>query len=345
MNKIIKYKQRLPYVILFLLIVSCSTNKKDDTAKKTVSVKTVEIGSVAKITSRDYVGVVEEEAAVSLSFLVSGNVMQVYAAEGTKVSKGALLAQLSTENLQSSYDAAQATLRQAEDAMQRMQMLYDNESLPEIKYIEAKTKLEQAKSFAKIAEKNLADSKLYAPFDGIIGKQMIAAGENVIIGKPVMTLLKINTVKIKFSTPENEISSIDKQGEATIIVAALGGKQFKGFVTEKNIVANDISHTYNAKIKLDNASGELIPGMVCKVLLTKNFNSEIFVLPSNAVQISHDGRRFVWIAKNGLASAATVTTGELTDLGVIIESGLTAGDKVIVEGYQKISEGMMVDEI
>jgi RND family efflux transporter MFP subunit len=332
-------------VILFLHVTSCSENKKNSVNKKEIPVKTVEIMSTTQTTSRNYVGVIEEESASALSFSISGNVMNVYVSEGQKVSKGMLLAQVSTENLQSSYDAAQATLKQAEDAMTRMQMLYDSQSLPEIKYIEAKTKLEQAKSAARIVEKNISDSKLYAPFDGIIGNRLIDIGENVIPGKPVMTVLKINPVKIKFSVSENEISNIDKHGEATVTVAALGDRQIKGFVTEKNITAGSITHTYDAKIKLENSSGELIPGMVCRVQLNDNHKNGIFVLPANSVLVSHDGQRFVWLVKNGCAAAAHVIIGELTDSGVIIESGLNAGDKVIVEGYQKVSEGMKVIEI
>ncbi|MDR2125318.1 MAG: efflux RND transporter periplasmic adaptor subunit [Prevotellaceae bacterium] len=340
-----KRSQIFTSLMLFSLIIACSENKKSDAYTKTIPVKTVTINSATTQTSRNYAGVVEEESASALSFSISGNVLKVYVAEGQKVSKGTLLAQVSTETLQSACDAAQATLKQAEDAMRRMQTLYDNQSLPEIKYIEAQTKLEQAKSTAHIAEKNIADSKLYAPFDGIIGKRLIDIGENVIPGKPVFTLLKITSVKIKFSVSENEISNIDRYGEATVRVAALGDKEFKGFVTEKNIVANNITHTYDAKIKLGNSSGELIPGMVCRVMLNKNHDSGIFVLPNNSVLVSHDGHHFVWLVKNGCATAAAVTVGELTDFGVIVESGINAGDKVIVEGYQKVSEGMKVTEI
>ncbi|MDR3286167.1 MAG: efflux RND transporter periplasmic adaptor subunit [Prevotellaceae bacterium] len=342
----IKNTGLLLYGVLFLLGFACSCNdKKDETNKKIVSVKTVEMGAVSKFVSRDYVGVVEEESAAALSFAVSGNVAQVYVSEGQKVSKGLLLAQVSTENLQSSYDVAQASLKQAEDAMTRMQMLYDNQSLPEIKYIEVKTKLEQAKSLERIAAKNLADSKLYAPFDGIIGKRIIDIGENAIPGKPVFTLLKINTVKIKFSVPENEIAEIDKQGEADIFVAAVGNKQFSGAVNEKNIVANDIAHTYDAKIKLENRSGVLIPGMVCRVTINKENNSAVFILPNNTVQPTSNGKYFVWLVKDGKATSANVSIGDLTDTGIIITGGLQNGDKVIVEGYHKVSEGMKVQEL
>ncbi|MDR1347314.1 MAG: efflux RND transporter periplasmic adaptor subunit [Prevotellaceae bacterium] len=332
-------------VILFLLVISCSENKKNSINKKEISVKTIEIIPAAQVTLRNYVGVVEEESASALSFSISGNVMNVYVSEGQKVNRGMLLAQVSAENLQSSYDAAQATLKQAEDAMMRMQMLYDSQSLPEIKYIEAKTKLEQAKSAVRIIGQNISDSKLYAPFDGIIGKRLIDIGENVIPGKAVLTILKINSVKIKFSVSENEISNIDRHGEATVIVAALDDRQIKGLVTEKNITANSITHTYDAKIKIKNGSGELIPGMVCCVQLNDSRNNEIFALPSNSILVSHDGRRFVWLVKNGCATARQVSIGALTDSGVIIESGLNAGDKVIVEGYHKVSEGMKVIEI
>lgn len=80
-----------------------------------------------------------------------------------------------------------------------MKTLYENKSLPEIKWVEVQSKLQQAQSMESIARKNLEDASLYAPFDGVIGKRNVEAGENVQPGKPVFTLLDVGTVNIKIA--------------------------------------------------------------------------------------------------------------------------------------------------
>ena len=75
-------------------------------------------------------------------------------------------------------NASAASLRQAEDAYARMRTLHENKSLPDMKWVEVESKLEQARSMERISRKNLEDRNLYAPFGGVIGKRMVEAGEN-----------------------------------------------------------------------------------------------------------------------------------------------------------------------
>ena len=240
--------------------------------------------------------------------------------EGQKVREGQLLAVLDKATLENAYNASAASLRQAEDAYARMRTLHENKSLPDMKWVEVESKLEQARSMERISRKNLEDRNLYAPFGGVIGKRMVEAGENVQPGQPVFSLLRIETVK----------------------VAALGGHCFEGKVTEKGIVANPISHTYEAKIRLENPSGALLPGMVCDVRLSGEESVPAIALPNNAVLIANDGGRFVWKIVDGEAKATPVRTGDLTEQGLFILEGLNEGDIVVIGGYQKISEGMRV---
>ena len=235
------------------------------------------------------------------------------------------------------------SLEQAEDAMKRLQQLYDNKSLPEIKYVEAQTKLEQARSMEEVARKNLDDSRLSAPFGGVIGQRQVETGENVLPGQTVYTLLKTDVVKIKIPVPENEISNIGSQSRARITVAALDGRTYEGTVQEKGVTANPVSHTYEAKIPLRNADGALMPGMVCRVTMESDSSARAIVLPNRAVQVTGRGERFVWCVRDGRAALVPVTVGALTETGVVVTGGLAGGEQVIVDGYQKVSDGMNVD--
>ena len=157
--------------------------------------------------------------------------------------------------------------------------------------------------------------------------------------------MKIGRVKVKISVPEAEIADVKIGRQATIGVAALKGRTFSGRVVEKGVAADPLSHAYEAKLLVDNPSGELMPGMVTKTELANEESSAAIVLPGHVVQLDERNRTFVWVAENGRASRRVVECGAPTADGVAIRSGLGAGDEVLVEGQQKVSENTVVEVI
>lgn len=330
--------------LITMLLSGCSGKEDKSAHERVIPVKVTDVVVASHTTGKHYVGTVEETYTSSLSFQVPGNIEQVFVKEGQRVAKGQLLASLNRHTLQSSYDATLASFVQAQDAATRMQELYANKSLPEMKWVEVRSKLQQAEAMERIAKKNLEDANLYAPFSGVIGRRMAELGENVVPGSPVLTLLEIGDVNIKIAVPEKEIAALGRQ-QATLSVAALGGETFEGTITEKGITAHPVSHTYEAKIRLENRSGRLLPGMVCDVTVHAADSVPVIILPNNAVQVSHNGERYVWCVRGGKAKAVIVRTGELTANGLMITNGLQEGDQVITEGFQKISEDMKVQAL
>lgn len=331
-------------VAVFLFITGCNGKKEHSEVEKVIPVTVMNIQYVGyDVTQRHYVGLVEESSASSLNFQMMGVVEQVYVAQGQKVSQGQLLARLDKRQIESSYKAAVATLRQAQDAYDRMTVLYKKNSLPDIKYVEVQTSLAQAQSNEYAAKKNLDDCNLYAPHAGVIGSRDIEPGMTASPLQAAFKLIKVDHVKVKVSIPEKEIGAIKEGQKAKIVVTALQDEAFEGAISEKGVVANPLSHTYDVKINLANPGFKLLPGMVCKVFLDrKDGMAEYIVLPNRAVQVNPDGSHFVWIEGDGVAHRRTVTIGDLSINGVNIESGLSVDEKVIIDGYQKISEGMKV---
>lgn len=325
-----------------LIWISCSGKKDENQAIRAVPVKVVKVSESSYMNSRNYVGTVEAVSSSSLSFEVMGNVNKVFVTEGENVQKGKLLATLDKATLQNSYNASLASLKEAQDAYNRMKSLYDNGSLPEMKWVEVQSKLQQAVSMEQISRKGLKDAGLYAPFSGVISSKSIEPGMNVMPGIEVMQLADISTVNIKIAVPEKEISHVNKGQQAEVMVGALGDKLFTGVVSEKGIAANPLAHTYEVKIKLNNTSHELMPGMVCKVGVHSHETEAGIVLPNHTVQLQPDGKKFVWVVKDNAASQRMVNTGDLTAEGVIITAGLQPGDEVIVSGNQKVSEGTKI---
>lgn len=332
--------------LLVVALLSGCAKKKNSESIPVIPVRTI-IADLEKYRNKyEYVGIVEEERSSAMSFTVSGTVKMMYAEEGQRVSKGELLAQLDTANLSNAYNAAKAQLSQAEDAMRRIQKLYDNQSVPEIKYIDIQTQLEKARSVEAIAKKNLSDSRLTAPFSGIIGKKSAESGENVLPGQPIYTLLKIEDVKIKVSVPEKEIADILKNQRTQIEVPALRDVSYEGMIEERGVVADPISHSYTVRVRVHNPASELLPGMVCNVEIDQmpDNSKKYIVLPPKCIQRNGD-EIFVWLAVDGVPVHKNIRTGRMLPAGVEIISGLEGGEEVVIDGYQHINEGVMLKKL
>lgn len=328
------------FLVLSVLLIAGCKGKDKPTETQPVRVKTTVVATSLAGDASTFSGTVEETSGSVLSFTVSGTLRSVNVSTGTRVSKGQLIAVIDDATLRNSYDIAQSTLTQAEDAYQRMKQLHDAGSLPEIQWVEVQSKLSQARSAERIAKKNVDDCRLYAPFSGFIAEKNVETGQNVLPGAPVVKLVKTQQVKVKVAVPENDISKIRIGGGATVCVQALGGKTFTGRIVEKGVEANPITRSYDVKALLDNNGGELLPGMVCDVAFNGNGQTEqAIVVPANIIQIDKDNKTFVWTNKNGKAHKCVVDAGTVTNSGVVVLSGLSAGDELIVEGQQKVSEG------
>lgn len=324
-----------------LLAAGCSSSERPRTVEP-IRVETVVATPSADAGSAVYVGTVEEETSSALSFPVAGTVRAMSAEEGRRVREGELLAELDAASARRTFDAARASLEQARDACDRLGRLYEAKSLPEIKWVEAQTRLQQAEAAFGIAEKNLKDCSLYAPFSGVVGRRRAAVGETALPGVPVLTLLKIGTVKVRFSVPEREIAGLGPETAVRVSVAALGDRTFRAGKVEKGVEADPLAHTYDVRVALDNAGGELLPGMVCRVEAVSSGAAEAIFVPVRAVQQAGDGSRFVWVVRDDTARRAPVTTGRLAGNAVELTGGVAAGDRIVTDGMQKIGEGTKV---
>jgi RND family efflux transporter MFP subunit len=235
-------------------------------------------------------------------------------------------------------------MAQANDALERYGMLHDNGSLPEVQWVEVQSKVAQAKSQLDIAKKNLADCRLVAPVSGIIGKKLVGTGETALPSQAVVTILDVNTVKVKVAVPETEISSITSSTPSQIYVEA-AQKTVIGGKIEKGVQADALTHTYDVRIHVRNADHKLLPGMVASVQFAAGspYVAQQAMLPVMAVQKSSDGSLFVWtIANDSTAHRTKVSIGNTTGNQVTVLGGLDMGQRVVTDGFQKLSEGTKV---
>ena len=325
-----------------LTFCGCTGNNGKKTAEDAaVNVKTMKVTSCSHVIGKNYMGTVEEESGANVSFGVVGNVVRVMVDEGQFVRKGQALAEVDGQNVRSAHEISAATLKQAEDAYRRMKDLYDKGTLPEIKMVEMESTLARAKAAEAISRKSVDEIVLKAPFDGYVASSSVHVGATVVPGVTGFKLVKIDRVKVNLSVPEKEIGKVNNGQTVTFTVSALGDSVFTGKIVNRGVTASAINHSYSVKALVDNRSHQLLPGMVCKVRLENTEGDYTIVVPQQTIQISGQDY-FVWIVKDGKAHRQLVTTGDIINEGVAVESGLTSGDIVIVEGQNKVCEGMRV---
>ena len=170
---------------------------------------------------------------------------------------------------------------------------------------------------------------------------MVQAGETVMPGQPIVTIVDINTVKVNVSVPEKEIGDIHSDTPSTITVDALGKRKFIGGRIAKNVQSDLMTHTYNVSIEVGNPSHEILPGMLCEVIF-HNTRPDVLTVPVTAIMKGAGETLYVWIKKDGVAKRFDVNTGRTHGSRIEIISGINENDSLIVRGMQKLSEGSKV---
>lgn len=323
----------------------CAERQKSDTPRVSspIPVKVVTAESASNVSTMNYVGRVEPSKSAVVSNLHAGVLEEIYAAKGRRLRAGDPVAKVNSESVKSAYDIAKATLKQAEDGYARAQQVYGTGSVTEVKMVEIRTRLEQARAAEKSARQALEDCIVRAPFSGTVGEVYALRGENLAIGAPLVQLIDVESIEIHFNVPEAEYSSISVGDAATVEVPALA-KSVTGTVAVKGVTASQLSHAYDITLKNISSPASMMPGMVCKVRMSAGDGQSI-VIPAAAVMTDMEGR-YVWgVRPDNTVCKTYIGVGGYASKGIIVSEGLQEGDMVIVEGSRKVSTGMKVQPV
>ncbi len=340
--------KRIFYTVIIGAVFYGCQSKQQNTEKPantSIPVTAEEVKQATIETNLRYSGTIEPSQTIPLNFQVSGIVEKVYVEAGDEVKKGELLASVEKANPKSIYDMNLAKYNQAKDAYDRLKTVYEKGSLPEIKWVEMETNLEQARSSLEVSKNNLENCDMRAPEAGVIGKRNIEPGMSAIgLSTAPIELVKIRIVYVKISVPENEIGKIRKGDKAFFSVSALNGKTFEGFVTNISPVADAISRTYEAKISVQNPNLELKPGMVCDVMLSMKSSKEVVVIPYQSVSKDSDGNTYVYLIDKSAnrAKKQIVQTGNYLGNNLEIVAGIAPGQVIVKEGKEKLSDNSII---
>lgn len=331
----------LIYILLLAACVSCSSRRHTKQNVRPMPVEVLTVDSLVVLPVHTYVGETEEKVQMPLALQMGGRIVSIYARQGQRVRHGAVLLRVDTTQAYNALQAAEATLRQAQDAYERVAPIRDKELISDIQWVEVQTKLSQAQSAAALAREQLSQCELQAPCDGVISRMDVHEGQMLLPGQSAMMLMSEGAMQVRFAVPESDIVRLSVGDSAIVCLPAIEHAQTIGFVTEKSLVPNRLSHTYDVLLTFTlNTQTPVVPGMVAKVMMKKNSRSG-FAVPAACVQLTKDGRS-LWVVNDGVACRRAVQIDGHCGDAVLVAAGLKKGEQVVVGGYQKLSEKMAV---
>ena len=328
------------------------SNKKTD--KSSMLVKAMTLGKESDLTKRVYPGHVVANKKVDLAFQVPGQINQLPIVEGQSVHKDSILAALDSRDYQSRFNAAKAKLVKAKQDHERANVLVKKGTIPESVFDEALEKYNVASSDKNQAEKALKDTKLIAPFSGVVAKVYVENFENIHAKELILSLQDISHIDIELSIPEQDIIQLKptrdekihgKQIEGDVTFNGIPNKRFKADVKEYSTQADKISQTY--KITLTMPAPEdinILPGMNANIhVILPDRNQEKgkgFLVPTSAILTGSDGKHYVWLVdqKAMRVKKEIITIENLNENQVYMKGNLKKGDQIITAGVSQLSE-------
>jgi membrane fusion protein (multidrug efflux system) len=324
----------------FLHQQEAATSAPTASAKGASSVTTAKVRKDNYATDIDAVGTVLAFESADIKPNVTEVVTALNFDDGTLVKKGDLLATLSDAEEQAVLSSSKSALAEEEREVVRLQALVKDGAAPQAKLQERQTFAEQAKQKIRETEARLADRRITAPFDGVLGLRRISVGALVSPTTVIVTLDKIDVVKIDFSVPETALPFLKLGTEIHAHAAGAKDKAFTGKLAHLDSRVDSVTRSVAARAEVPNPSHELKPGMLVMVRLSMEPRLSLSI-PERAL-VPVGAKAYVFTTVEGKARRLEVRTGRRKPGYVEIESGLSEGQFVIADGIVGLQEGMAV---
>jgi membrane fusion protein (multidrug efflux system) len=285
-------------------------------------------------------GTARANESVDISSKTSNIVTAVHFRDGERVRQGQLLVQLDDAAARADVAAAQATLTESESQFNRSRELLSTQALSKSSFeqLEATVKANRARLNAATAR--LEDTVIRAPFSGRVGLRRVSVGTLISPGDVITTLDDTGVIKLDFSVPENFLATLREGLSVRATAPAFPGRSFTGKVGSIDSRVDVNTRSVTVRALLANEDGALKPGMFLNVSLSKD-EREAMVIPEEALTPDAE-RQYVFVVSEGKAIRREVRIGSRRPGSVEVLAGLTPGEDVVVEGTQKIRDGVPV---
>jgi len=298
----------------------------------------VEVAAAIRDTVVDAIaatGQIEAIQSIELRPEVSGRITDILVREGQEVGAGTPLFKVDDAELKAQVAQADAERQLARQALERTKQLIAQNASSTSDLEQAEAKSRGADANHDVLKTRLDRTVVRAPFAGVIGRRLVSIGTYVSSQTPLITLQSVNPQHASFDVPERYADRLRRGQLVSFQVAALPGKNFSGEVVFVDPVVSLPGRTILIKARVPNNEHQLQAGMFIEARLATNIRPNAVVVPEDAL-LPMQGATFVWVVKDGKANQRQVTVGVRTAGWAEVQSGVEAGDQVVVGGLERL---------
>jgi RND family efflux transporter MFP subunit len=294
------------------------------------------------------------------SFRIAGKIIERKVETGTRVSKGQILARLDPVDAQLSSAAAMAEVASAEASqalaqaeLLRQRVLFDKQfisaSALDVKEADLKSanaRLAQLKAQAKVSGNRTEYNTLTADREGVVTYINAEPGQVVAAGEAIARIADTSHIDVVVAVPESRMAEVKLQAPVKLQLWADKQKIYPGFVREISPLADAVTRTFNVRITLQDADAFVKLGMTVGVRFPQSVVNESGLLIPSSALTAVNGKDSVWVIDdNNRAQPREVDAGAFREDGVLIRSGLKAGETIAIAGVHTLNKDQVVRKI
>jgi membrane fusion protein (multidrug efflux system) len=350
------------------LLGGVSCKKQVAAAAPPPSVQVLEVSATNASMTTEFIGQLDAPENVQIRARVEGFIDKVTFIEGTNVVAGQTLFLIDKKPFQERLAAAECLLGEARAALNkyekdvaRLTPLAAKKAIPQQDLDNAQASVEVGKAGVVSAEARVASAKLdlgyctvQAPIDGLIGAKQVSEGQLVGRGEPTLlaTMSRLDPIwfycavgEMQYLKADNEVR---KKGRnvmdlpVSLILADSSVHPDEGRFVFIDRAVDSKTGTLRVRAEFKNSGGLLRPGMFGRIKVDLGGRPDSILVPERALA-ELQGKNFVWLVdKDNKTTQRPVEVGEVIDGKVLVMNGLKPGDRIVVEGLQKVREGGVV---
>lgn len=296
---------------------------------------------------RDFAGMATADDAVNLAFKISGQVASVDVSKGDYVNKGEMLAQLDPRDVELQVAADKAQYERAESQFERMRRLLSHEAVSQQEFEAAQTAYVQARSTYENSKDLLAETKLRAPFAGVIERTYVDTYQRITSGQTILRLVNPVSTTVEFTMPERSMALLsDSLTRFFVTFDNYPNTLFSARLDTYAKTASDASG-FPVSLKLNreqSAPYKISPGMTCQITIrSADSTSSEVAIPLTAVYAPAQGGTYAWVVEDGRVRQQRIVLGDIFGRDMVsVQQGLTQGEVVVTAGVYRLQDGERV---
>jgi RND family efflux transporter MFP subunit len=294
--------------------------------------------------------------AVDIVSEVTGKIATLRRDVGDAVKKDTRLASLDTAVLRETVNqadaallAAQARFELAHDDFRRDSTLHATGDIAEaafdasrMAYTSALADLNARQAARELAARDLREADIRSPFAGIVARRFVDIGTFVTPGASLFRVVDVDSLRLVLSVAQRNVARLTPGAQVMITAEALGDRRFSGTIRSISPEADQATGTFPVEVILANPPDRpLRDGLVVRAVLVLGALEDAIAIPREAI-LRRTGGQFAFVVADSVAEERSLTVGPLIGDRYVIESGLQAGETLVVVGAQNLQDGVRV---